>query len=299
MIKTAIALGFAIALLAVNVFVCAQFGHLSSEIKSLKTEINDLRRTTHEEITALKDKSTVSSASAHRNIASLQDELRKARQAAAEQVGQAKVEATAHAEEIAKRLTAEITAEQQRNLDQSKEQLKTELTKVREAATTADSKINQVNSEVKSVKTQIAADKSRTENQAAELKRVIGELGVQSDRIATNKKQLGVLKALGERNYFEFELDKGQENVKIADIRLTLKKTNTKRGRFTIELTTADRRFQKKDRNTNEPIQFYVNKTMQPHELVVNELYELVVNEIKDDAVTGYLSTPKIQVVKR
>lgn len=299
MIKTAITLGFAIALLAVNVFVCAQFGHLNSEIKSLKSDIQDLRKTTHEEITALKEKSTVTSVSAQRTVASLQEELRKARQAAAEQVGQAKIEATAHAEEIAKKLTAEIAAEQQRRDEQSKEQLKTELTKVREAATTVDSKINQVNSEVKSVRTEIAADKSRTENQAAELKRVIGELGVQSDRIATNKKELAVLKKLGERNYFEFQLDRQQENVKVADIRMTLKKTNTKRGRYTIELTTADRRFQRKDRNANEPIQFYVNKTRQPNELVVNELYELVVNDIKDDAISGYLSTPKIQVVKR
>jgi hypothetical protein len=131
------------------------------------------------------------------------------------------------------------------------------------------------------------------------LKRIIAELGVQSDRIATSKKQLDVLRSLGERNYFEFALERGKDNYKVADIRLSLKRTDPNRGKYTVELVTADRRFQKKDRNANEPVQFYVNKTRQPHELVVNELYELVVFDIKKDVVAGYLSTPKIQVVSR
>jgi hypothetical protein len=42
-----------------------------------------------------------------------------------------------------------------------------------------------------------------------------------------------------------------------------------------------------KDRNTNEPIQFYVAKARQP--------YELVVNQVAKDQIVGYLSTPKVQ----
>lgn len=299
MVKTAISLGFAIALLAVNVYVCTQFGYVTSQVKSLKAEISELRGTTHDEITALKNKTTVTSASAQRTVVSLQQELQRARATAAAEVGQAKIEATARAEDLAKQLKQEIAAEQQQKLDQSGEQIKSELTKVRETASTFDAKINQVHSEVTTVRTQIAADKSQSENQAVELKRVIGELGIQSDRIATNKKELQVLRSLGERNYFEFTLERGEDNVKVADIRMGLKKTDTRRGKYTLELVTADRRFQRKERNANEPIQFYVNKTRQPHELVVNELYEVVVNEITKDSVAGYLSTPKIQVVRR
>jgi chromosome segregation ATPase len=299
MVKTAISIGFAIALLGVNVYVCTQFGYLTAQVKSLKGEIAELRSTTHDEITVLKNKTSNTSASAERRVFVLQQELQKARAAAAAEVGEAKVEATARAEELARQLKVEIAAEQQKKLDQSGEQIKSELTKVREVASTVDAKINQVHSEVTTVKTQIAADKTTSENQAAELKRVIGELGIQSDRIATNKKEFQALRAMGERNYFEFKLERGEDNVKVADIRMSLKKADTKRGKFTVELVTADRRFQRKDRNANEPIQFYVNKTRQPHELVVNELYELVVNDIHKDSIAGYLSTPKIQVVRR
>src|SRR5690349_1872827 len=140
MIKTAITLGFAIALLGVNVFVCTQFGYVVSQVKSLKAEIDDLRKTTHEEITTLKNKTAVTSASAHKTVTTLQEELAKARKTAAMEVGQAKVEATARAEEIAKRLASEMAAEQQKQLLQSGEQIKSELAKVHEAASTVDAK---------------------------------------------------------------------------------------------------------------------------------------------------------------
>jgi hypothetical protein len=47
---------------------------------------------------------------------------------------------------------------------------------------------------------------------------------------------------------------------------------------------------EKKDRNINEPIQFYTAKARQP--------YEIVVNEVKKDQIVGYLSTPKVQTVR-
>jgi hypothetical protein len=42
---------------------------------------------------------------------------------------------------------------------------------------------------------------------------------------------------------------------------------------------------EKKDRNVNEPLQFYVSKS----------LYEVVVNTVGKDQIAGYLSTPKYQ----
>jgi hypothetical protein len=42
---------------------------------------------------------------------------------------------------------------------------------------------------------------------------------------------------------------------------------------------------EKKDKNANEPVQFYVSKSRQP--------YEIVVNEVKKNQIVGYLSTPK------
>ena len=46
-----------------------------------------------------------------------------------------------------------------------------------------------------------------------------------------------------------------------------------------------DKLTEKKDRNINEPLQFYVSKS----------LYEIVINSVGKDTVSGYLSTPKYE----
>jgi hypothetical protein len=66
-----------------------------------------------------------------------------------------------------------------------------------------------------------------------------------------------------------------------------LKKTDRKKNKFTIDVVADDKRIEKKDKNVNEPVQFYVAKARQP--------YELVINEIGKDAIKGYLATPKVQ----
>jgi hypothetical protein len=112
-------------------------------------------------------------------------------------------------------------------------------------------------------------------------------LGVQSGLIATNGKELAALKALGERNYFEFNLTKTKEPRKVGDITVLLKKTDPKKNKYTIELVADDKKYEKKDKNLNEPVQFYVAKARQP--------YEIVVNEVKKYQIVGYLTTPKVQ----
>ena len=47
-----------------------------------------------------------------------------------------------------------------------------------------------------------------------------------------------------------------------------------------------DKTVEKKDKNINEPIQFYVAKARIP--------YEIVVNTVGKDQIVGYLATPKV-----
>jgi hypothetical protein len=95
------------------------------------------------------------------------------------------------------------------------------------------------------------------------------------------------LRALGERNYLEFNITKAKEPRRIGDVAVLLKKTDAKKNRFTIEVIADDKRVEKKDKNLNEPVQFYVSKARQP--------YEIVVNEVKKNQIVGYMSTPKVQ----
>ena len=162
-----------------------------------------------------------------------------------------------------------------------------ELSEVKQATTATSAKLGEVSSEVSSVKSEVASTKSELEKTIAELKRMTGDMGVMSGLIATNARELAALKALGDRNYFEFDLKKSKNPQRVGDISILLKRTDPKRNKYTIDIIADDKRVEKKDRNVNEPVQFYVSRARQP--------YEIVVNEVRKDQIIGYLATPKVQ----
>jgi len=96
---------------------------------------------------------------------------------------------------------------------------------------------------------------------------------------------LEVLKHKGDRNYYEFTLEKGRRPVPVYTVSLQLKKTDPKKSKFTLNVMADDKTIEKKDRNSLEPLQFYTGKD--------HMLYELVVNNIEKNRVSGYIATPK------
>jgi len=142
-----------------------------------------------------------------------------------------------------------------------------------------------VKTEVGGVKTDVASTRSDLEATKARLESVKGDMGVMSGLIATTRGDLEVLKHRGDRNYFEFTLDKSKTPKPVSTVSLQLKKTDPKKGKFTLNVMADDRTIEKKDRNMNEPIQFYTGRE--------HMLYELVIWTVDKNRVTGYLSTPK------
>ncbi len=142
-----------------------------------------------------------------------------------------------------------------------------------------------VKTDVGGVKTDVAATKSDLEATKTQLTRVMGDAGVMSGLIATNHDELEVLKHKGDRNYFEFTLQKGAKPTLLSTIKLQLKKSDEKHSKYTLVVSSDDRNIEKKDKGLDEPVQFYNGKDP--------VLYELVVNVINKNQVSGYLSTPK------
>jgi hypothetical protein len=142
-----------------------------------------------------------------------------------------------------------------------------------------------VKTDVGGVKTDVASTKADLEATKAKLQSTIGDLGVQSGLVANTREDLEILKHKGDRNYFEFTLIKGAKTQPVSTVGLQLKKTDVKRGKFTLNVTSDDRTIEKKDRNVSEPIQFYSGRDRM--------LYELVVWTVDKNKATGYLSTPK------
>jgi hypothetical protein len=272
---TALVAGALVALVAANVYLYLQVDRLRSDMAKMHDQIMT-------EVAGLRDASTVTNASQQRHMETLKEELETARTQARTLSSQAKLEATARAEQLAKQLAAEQAKAQQ--------QLTGEISGVKQVAETANAKIADVSTDVGAVKTDVASTKSELEKTIADLKSVRGDMGVQSGLIATNGNELAALKRLGERNYFEFKLGKTKQRQRVGDVSLLLKKTDPKKNKFTLEVLADDKLTEKRDRNINEPVQFYTSKAKQP--------YELVVNQVQKDLVVGYLATPKEQVAR-
>ena len=142
-----------------------------------------------------------------------------------------------------------------------------------------------VKSDVGGVKTDVAATKDELAATKAKLESTIGDLGLQSGLIAKTRDDLEVLKHRGDRNYYEFTLLKGAKPQPVSTVSLQLRKMDPKRGKFTLNVTSDDKTIEKKDRNVNEPIQFYTGRD--------HLLYEMVVWTLDKNKATGYVSTPK------
>jgi len=142
-----------------------------------------------------------------------------------------------------------------------------------------------VKTDIGGVKTDVASTRSELEATKKRLESTIGDLGVQSGLIAHTRDDLETLKHRGDRNYYEFTLSKGGKPQPVSTISLQLKKTDAKKGKYTLNVTADDKTIEKKDRNVNEPIQFYTGRDRM--------LYELVIWTVDKKKATGYLSTPK------
>ena len=71
----------------------------------------------------------------------------------------------------------------------------------------------------------------------------------------------------------------------MGDITLLLKKTDPKKNKYTVEVMADDKLTEKKDRNINEPVQFYTSKAANPTSWWSTRSQK--------DLIVGYLSTPK------
>jgi chromosome segregation ATPase len=149
---------------------------------------------------------------------------------------------------------------------------------------TVSSDVADVKTDVGGVKTDLGQTRAQLQTDEAQMQQMRGDLGIESGLIATNHGELEVLKHRGDRNYYEFTLQKGKRQA-VATIAVQLRKADPKHSRYTLEVFADDKKIEKKDRGLNEPVQFYTGKD--------HLLFELVVNQINKNEVAGYVSTPK------
>ncbi len=276
-------IGGLVLALAGDAYLLVQSSHLNDQIAQLQG-------TTQAQISKLGEATTTL---LQQRMETLNAEVKDAQNAAGAAIKQARTESQRQGAQIARRLDEQQTQVGQ-ELTQLKDETNTAASKLNEVSTDVSgvkTDVNGVRTDVSAVKADVASTQSQVEKDGADLKRVMGDMGVMSGLVATNGKDLAALRELGDRNYIEFTLSKGQLTKKFGDITLTLKKTDPKHNRFSMEIAADDRRIEKKDRTINEPVQLYVSGNRQPDEIVVNQ--------VKKDEVVGYVATPKVKVARR
>jgi hypothetical protein len=150
---------------------------------------------------------------------------------------------------------------------------------------TVSTDLGSVKTDVGGVRTDLTKTQGDLTTTMSELQSVRGDLSSTNSVIARNHDELVELEHRGDRSFYEFTLNKGQRKP-VGTVSLELKKADPKHNRFTLEVYADDKTYDKKDRNVNEPLQFYSGRTP--------ALFEVVVNSISSkNQISGYLSTPK------
>ncbi len=155
----------------------------------------------------------------------------------------------------------------------------------RQQVSSVSNAVSNVQTDVGGVKQDVASTRQELTATEQQLHAAIGDMGVQSGLIAKNSEELDYLRHIGDRRYFEFTLRKGQAPQAVSTVKLQLRKADAKHSRYTLRIVSDDKRLEKKNRDLDEPLQFYSGKPPM--------LFEVVVNQIGKNDVSGYLSAPK------
>lgn len=134
----------------------------------------------------------------------------------------------------------------------------------------------------KQMQDELAAHQRAIDSTQADLSSAKTEL---SGSIARTHEQLVAFAKKGERNYYEFDLNKSKQFSREGPISISLRKANTKHDYADLELVVDDAQLTKKHVNMFEPVMLYTAESRQP--------VELVINQVGKDHIHGYVSTAK------
>jgi hypothetical protein len=158
---------------------------------------------------------------------------------------------------------------------------------------TEDPRWKRVESQLSQHQSQIARQGERIDDTQNEVRRTGDELEgkINSARndlgrsIATNHDEVVQLQKRGERNVYEFDLAKSKQFQRVGPLSLSLRKADTKHGRYDLSLMVEDKPVAKQNVNLFEPVWISLADRPQP--------IQLVVNQIDKNRVRGYISEPR------
>ncbi|MGO9270924.1 MAG: hypothetical protein ACLQOO_11825 [Terriglobia bacterium] len=261
-----IALAIVVALLVVGqIYTLNKLGSL----KGLRASIEADDGKIHEQLVSqINDKFTNQLLALENENAQQLDALKTELDAASKRAGSAGREL-----KHARAMVAQLQTAQQQEAEQLKQQIDQKADQQQVGALRQD---------MTATRSDLSSTKKTVDTLTSDLGMARSDLGT---LIARNHDDIETLRKLGDRDYFEFSLAKGAERT-VAGVGLILKKTNVRRNRFNMTLLADDMTINKDNRTADEPIFFTPGGGQK-------RFYEIVVNKVSSNEVTGYLSTPK------
>jgi len=151
----------------------------------------------------------------------------------------------------------------------------------------SEEKIGVVATDLTGAKKDIETTRGDLEATKSKLERTNGDMGVMSGLIARSHDDLEELKRRGDRNYYEFTVQKAKTPQRVGPVQMTLNKSDLKKSKYTVTVMVDDKSIEKKDKTSGEPVQFYVKGAAR------QAPYEIVVFDVGKNQISGYLATPK------
>lgn len=164
--------------------------------------------------------------------------------------------------------------------------IRTAKARVTPAKPQLDPRVSQLQDQVADQQKQLASTQDQLARARDELQ---GKLDSSHDElsgsIARTHDELAALEKKGERNYYEFSLDKSKVFHRVGPVSVSLRKVNFKNKSYDLAMMVDDNQLQKKNVNLYETLS--INLADRP------QAVELVVNSIGKNEIKGYISEPK------
>jgi uncharacterized coiled-coil protein SlyX len=199
-------------------------------------------------------------------------------------------------------MTAQLAATQSQ-LDATHSQLDALTTKINALAASNEARVAPVSPSTSSATKPSAARHRASAAQDARFKKLQSQVDAQgkaiedarndltstrtelTGSIARTHDELVVLEKKGERNYYEFDVQKSKEFKRTGPLGISLRKANEKHQFADLQLMVEDRTLTQKHVNLYQPAMFFQPDSQQP--------IQIVINNITKNHIHGYVSAPK------
>ena len=178
-------------------------------------------------------------------------------------------------------IAQQALAAQTKTLQQNEDGLTQRIAQAEQTNNQMQGELNLVTDKLKLTQDQLTVARTQVKQTRADYTKKLTDV----ETTLATKASSDELKRLGERDYFEFNLTAKGQTQHVGSSLIELRGVNSKKHQYTVALTVDDIKHEEKNKGVNEPIYFYSGGSRQASELVVNQ--------VGQNKISGYLSSPK------